>query len=72
MNNPLAEVAEPVGEYPDVPARSGAAALMDAANEQGTRYRNLQNAIGDVRTWCHGKHLVGAREILNIIESHHV
>lgn len=30
MNNPLNEVAEPVGEYPDVPARSGVDALMKA------------------------------------------
>ena len=26
----------------------------------------------DIRTWCHGKHTVGAVEITNIIRSHHV
>lgn len=34
--------------------------------------RNLQGAIDDVRTWCHGKDTVAAVEITNIIRSHHV
>ena len=81
MKNPLSEeVAEPVGEYPEVPARSGVTAVLKAADSvaaatapvRSDRERNLQSAIDDIRTWCHGKKTVGAVEITNIIRSHHV
>ncbi|WP_301119657.1 hypothetical protein [Mycolicibacterium fortuitum] len=76
MNNPLNDnETGPVGEYPDVPARSGAAALFDAAaavDRAADHTRNLQRAIDDVRTWCHGKDTVATVEITNIIRSHHV
>lgn len=81
MKNPLAEdVAEPVGEYPGVPARSGVTAVLKAADAvaaatapaRSDREQELQRTVDDIRTWCHGKHTVGAVEILNIIGSHHV
>ncbi len=80
-NNPLADDPGPIGEYPDVPPRSGVEAVLNAANAAASatavpvrsdHERNLQNAIDDIRTWCHGKHAVGAIEITNIIRSHHV
>lgn len=76
MNNPLAEDNDgPVSEYPDVPRRSGVESLLAATaavDRAADHALNLQRAIDDVRTWCHGKHTVGAVEILNIIRSHHV
>ena len=79
MNNPLADDEPgPVGEYPDVPARSGVTALLAAtaaADKAAEHARNLQRAIDDIRIWCHGYGLTGAapvQEILNIIRSHHV
>lgn len=79
-NNPLAEdESGPVGEYPDVPARSGVTAVLKAADAvaaattgRSDRECALQSAIDDIRTWCRGKHTVGAIEITNILESHHV
>lgn len=81
-NNPLADEPGPIGEYPDVPPRSGVEAVLNAANANAAsaaavpvrsdRERNLQSAIDDIRIWCHGKDTVGAIEITNIIRSHHV
>lgn len=79
-NNPLADETGPVGEYPEVPPRSGVEAVLNAANAITTAMppvrsdheRNLQGAIDDVRTWCHGKDTVATVEITNIIRSHHV
>lgn len=71
-----AEAADFVtGECPDIPARSGAAAVLDATkvvDDVIVHGRNLQAAVDDIRTWCHGKHTVGAVEITNILRSHHV
>lgn len=80
MNNPLADDEPgPVGEYPDVPARSGVTAVLKAARAvaaattvRSDRERDLQNAIDDIRTWCHGKTAVSTEGILNIIGSHHI
>lgn len=80
MNNPLIDDEPgPVGEYPDVPARSGVTAVLKAADAvtaattvRSDRERRLQSAIDDIRVWCHGKHTIGAVEITRIIESHHV
>lgn len=80
MNNPLNDdEAGPVGEYPDVPSRSGVTAVLKAADAvtaattaRTDRERNLQRAVDDVRTWCHGKDTVATVEITNIIRSHHV
>lgn len=80
MNNPLIDdESGPVGEYPDVPARSGVTAVLKAADAvaaattvRSDRERELQSAIDDIRVWCHGKDTVAAVEITNIIETHHV
>lgn len=69
-NNPLS----------DEPGPSGVEAVLNAANANAAaaapvrsdRERDLQRTVDDIRTWCHGKHTVGAVEILNIIGSHHV
>jgi hypothetical protein len=83
VNNPLIDdESGPVGEYPDVPARSGVTAVLKAADAvtaaaagHSDRELKLQRAIDDVRVWCQGygpKGSVPAEEILNIIESHRV
>ena len=80
MNNPLNDdEAGPVGEYPDVPSRSGVTAVLKAADAvtaattvRSDKELNLQRAIDDIRIWCHGKHTVGAIEITNIIRSYHL
>lgn len=70
MNNPLAG---------DEPQRSGVDAVIKAADAitaattvRSDRERDLQNAVDDIRTWCHGKKVVSTEGILNIIGSHHV
>lgn len=49
--------------------------VVAAANAQAEVIKHgerLQCAVNDIRTFCRGKHTVGAIEITNIIESHHV
>lgn len=81
MNNPLTDDDPgPVGEYPDLPARSGVTAVLKAADAvaaatapvRSDREQELQRTVDDIRTWCHGKTAVSTEGILNIIRSHHV
>lgn len=72
-NNPLSDEPGPSGvEAVLNAANANAAASAAAAPVHSDRERNLQSAVDDIRTWCHGKHTVGAVEITNIIRSHHV
>jgi len=61
---------EPMGEHPEVPRRSGVAAVLGAADEMVDKLRRYEDCISNLRIWCHGKHTVGAVEITNIIASH--
>jgi hypothetical protein len=69
---------QPMGEDPGLPPyarRSGAAAVFNAlaATDAAVKHaENLQAAVNDIRTYCDGKHTVGAVEIRNLLESHHV
>ncbi|MDV7194766.1 hypothetical protein [Mycolicibacterium fortuitum] len=75
-NNPLSSEPGPSGvEAVLNAANANAAASAAAAPVRSDRERNLQSAVDDIRTWCHGYGLTGAapvQEILNIIRSHHV
>lgn len=72
-NNPLSSEPGPSGvEAVLNAANANAAASAAAAPVRSDRERNLQSAVDDIRTWCHGKRTVGAIEITNIIRSHHV
>lgn len=70
VNNPLAD--GPVGEYPDLPPRSGVDVVLDACDRATSHTSNLQNFVNDLRAFIEGKHVVGAVEIRNLLESHHV
>jgi hypothetical protein len=45
-NNPLADETGPVGEYPEVPPRSGVEAVLNAANAITTA-RHLADKLAD-------------------------
>ena len=66
---------DPLRESAHAQAKSGAAAVLatckriDDAIEHS---KNLQYAVDDIRRFIEGKHTVGAVEIRNLLESHHV
>ena len=70
-NNPLSDEPGPSGVEAVLNAANANAAIP-AAPVRSDRERALQCAMDDIRTWCHGKHTVGAIEITNIIRSHHL
>lgn len=73
LHNPLGEAAEPVGEYPDLPARSGVTALLNAADTISMTANELEShraAVDEIKAYCDGRHVVGAVEIRNILQKH--
>jgi hypothetical protein len=73
MTNPLAADDDgPLGEYPDIPARSGVTAVLNAADKATEHALNLQSFVHDLWKFCEGKHVVGVVEIRNLMANHHV
>lgn len=71
MANPLDDDG-PVGEYPDLPARSGVTAVVDAANKATEHVSNLEAFVRDLWKVCEGRVSLPVGEIRNLMASHHV
>ncbi|MCG7592433.1 hypothetical protein [Mycobacterium sp. PSTR-4-N] len=73
VRNPLTDDdAEPMGEYPCLPAKSGVAAILAAADKATQRITDHEAFVRDLWQFCEGKHVIGVVEIRNLMASHHV
>ena len=72
MTNPLVDDDGPLGEYPDIPARSGVTAVLGAANAAVEKISNLESFVRDLWKACESRNALSVTEIRDLMASHHV